>query len=173
MRLNRHIVTVVAALAAAASLCHAAKREAVETAFRKLQNLVGEWQGKDQRGDLVKTRFEPIAASTAVMETLTMPGMDDMVTIYSVDLDSIALVHYCPTNNQPRMRAIPADQPVEQLTFTFMGARNLPNPSIGHEYKLVIQFGDEDHFTERWTWRRAGKDSETVFRFVRVHSARK
>lgn len=173
VKLARHIVMAVAALTAAASLCHAGKRESAETAFHKLQNLVGEWQGKDERGDLVETRFAPIASSTAVMETLTMPGMDDMVTIYSVDLDSIVLMHYCPTNNQPRMRAIPTNEPVKELTFTFLGAGNLESLSIGHEYRLVIHFGDRDHLTERWTWRRAGKDSETIFHFVRVRSAQK
>lgn len=52
----------------------------------------------------MKSSFKTIASSTAVMETLAMSGMDEMVTLYSINGDTIALVHYCPTNNQPRMR---------------------------------------------------------------------
>lgn len=48
-----------------------------------------------------------------------------------------------------------------------MGATNLPNLAIGHEHKMVMQFQDKDHITEHWTWRRDGRDSETVYKFVR------
>ncbi len=101
------------------------------------------------------------------METLTLPGMEDMVTIYSQDGDGIALLHYCPTNNQPRMRAVPPSGDVKELVFAFEGAGNLRSLDVGHEHKLVIQFQDKDHITERWTWRSNGKDTEMVYRFAR------
>jgi hypothetical protein len=73
----------------------------------------------------VKSSFVPIASDTAVMETLTMQ-MDEMVTFYSKDRDSIVLMHYCPTNNQPRMRAVPSAEPITDLVFSFQDAENLP-----------------------------------------------
>jgi hypothetical protein len=142
-------------------------------AFQKLQALAGDWQGKDDSGKAVKSSFVPVAAGTAIMETLTMPEMDEMVTLYSKDRDSIVLMHYCPTNNQPRMRALPSAEPITELVFSFQGAGNLPDPAVGHEHKLVIRFDDEDHITERWTWQSKGKDTEMIFHLTRTHSARK
>ena len=135
--------------------------------FERLQSLAGDWVGTDDRGKAVKTSFKPIAGDTAVMETLAMSGMEEMVTIYSEDGDGIALLHYCPTNNQPRMRAPAPVGEVKELVFAFEGAGNLASPVEGHEHKLVIQFEDNDHITEHWTWRSNGKDIETVYRFAR------
>lgn len=121
----------------------------------------------------MKTSFKSIAGETAVMEMLTMPGMEEMVTIYSQDGDGIALLHYCPTNNQPRMRAVPGTGEVKELVFAFEGAGNLASPDEGHEHKLVIQFQDKDHIIEHWTWRSNGKDSEMVYRFARKNGQAK
>jgi hypothetical protein len=108
-----------------------------------------------------------MASNTAVMETLAMSGMDEMVSLYSVDQDSIALVHYCPTNNQPRMRATPDSDNVKDLVFEFQGAGNLKSPSAGHQHRLVIRFEDANHITETWTWRQDDKDTLLVFHLAR------
>jgi hypothetical protein len=159
----------VIALLVAFSICSSSAGAAsrASAAFQKLQSLAGAWEGKDDHGGAVKSEFKSIAGNTGVMDTLTALGMDEMVTLYSVDGDSILLLHYCPTNNQPRMRALPAAGDVKELVFSFQGASNLPSLAIGHENKLVMQFQDKNHITERWTWRKNGKDSETVFQLVR------
>jgi hypothetical protein len=135
--------------------------------FQKLQSLAGDWEGKDADGMVAKTKFEVVAAKTAVLETIAMPGMEEMLTMYSVDGDSIALVHYCPTGNQPRMRVTPTSSDPKELVFEFSGAGNLPSPEVGHQHKLVIQFEDANHITETWTWRSKGKDTPMVFHFAR------
>jgi hypothetical protein len=136
-------------------------------AFKKLQNLGGEWEGKDDHGMPAKTTFKVAVADTAVIETIAPAGMEEMVTLYSVDGDGIALVHYCPTNNQPRMRAVPAAADVKELTFAFQSATNLPSPTTGHQHQLVLHFDDADHITETWTWRQNGKDTPMEFHFAR------
>lgn len=139
-------------------------------AFKKLQSLAGNWEGKDDKGQPVRTNFKPIVSNTAMMETLAPSGMEDMVTVYSLDGDGIALVHFCPTNNQPRMRAVPASDDVKELAFEFKGASNLPSPNTGHQHHLVIQFEDENHIAETWTWRHEGMDMPMVFHFTRKKS---
>lgn len=136
-------------------------------AFKKLQSLSGEWEGKDDRGMPVKTTFKVLASGTAVMETLSPSGMEEMVTLYSMDGDGIALVHYCPTNNQPRMRVVPASDEVKELSFDFEGAGNLKSPSAGHQHHLVLRFEDPDHLTETWTWRQDNKDIPMLFHLSR------
>ena len=162
---------VVVTLTAIVWLSQASSGREANTAFRKLQSLAGDWEGKDEQGKQVKSSFVSIASETAVMETLTMPEMHDMVTLYSLDVDSIVLMHYCPTNNQPRMRAIPAAGPIKELVFSFQDAGNLPDLATGHEHKLVIQFKDQNHIIERWTWRHDGNDTDMVFDLVRKRSS--
>lgn len=141
--------------------------------FQKLQALAGDWEGRDDAGNTVKTKFELVAGNTAVMETLTMSGMEQMLTLYTVDRDGIALVHYCPTNNQPRMRAVPSSAAAKELVFSFQGATNLPDPSIGHEQKLVLQFTAADQIVEHWTWRKNGKDAEMIYSFTRSQTRKR
>src|ERR1041385_8695407 len=75
-----------------------------ESAFKKLQSLAGQWEGKDAHGMAAKTSFEALASGTAVMEKLAASGMEEMITLYSMDRDGIALVHYCP-HEQPTPRS--------------------------------------------------------------------
>ena len=138
-----------------------------EAAFKKLQSLAGEWEGQDEHGMAARTNFQLLAANTAVMETLSPSGMDEMVTLYSMDNDGIALVHYCPTNNQPRLRVVPQSDDVKELSFDFQGAANLKSPSTGHQHHLLLRFIDDHHIAEAWTWREDGKDTPMSFRFSR------
>src|ERR1700674_2415295 len=148
MRMKSYFfLAVILAVADAGSGAIPASSKAA-TAFEKLKTLVGDWQGKDGKGEQAKTSFKLVAGNTAVSETLEMSGMDEMLTLYSIDGDTIALLHYCPTNNQPRMRSIPEAGDIKQLVFSYLGAGNLPSIAVGHEHKLVIQFEDKDHITE-------------------------
>jgi hypothetical protein len=136
-------------------------------AFKKLQSLAGDWEGKDEKGQPVKTNFKAIVSNTGILETLSPSGMEEMVTVYSLDGDGIALIHFCPTNNQPRMRAVPAADEIKELAFDFQGAGNLPSPAAGHQHHLVFRFEDADHITETWTWRQNGMDMPMVFHLAR------
>ncbi len=136
-------------------------------AFKKLQSLAGNWVGKDAHGMPAKTNFKVFVSGTAVMETLSPSDMEEMVTLYSIDGDGIALVHYCPTNNQPRMRVVPDSDDIKELSFDFEGAGNLKSPSTGHQHHLVIRFDGADHITETWTWRQGDKDIPMLFHFTR------
>jgi len=136
-------------------------------AYKKLGTLAGDWVGKDEQGEEVKSNFRLAIANTVVMETLNASGMEEMLTLYSIDGDGISLLHYCPTNNQPHMRAVPSSGDVKQLTFSFLTAGNLPSIAVGHEHKMVLDFEDRDHITERWTWQKNGKDTDMVYHLAR------
>jgi hypothetical protein len=162
----RKCVSVLAILAALAAKSVLAAPHS-DAAFKKLRALAGEWAGTDDKHQPVKTNFKTIVSNTAVMETLSPSGMEEMVTVYSLDGNGIALVHFCPTNNQPRMRAVPGSDEVKELAFDFQGASNLPSPNTGHQHHLVIRFEDEDHITEIWTWRHDGMDMPMIFHLTR------
>lgn len=164
---SRWLLALVLVFAAAIPILAAAHSAA---AFKKLQSLAGDWEGKDEHGMAAKTSFKVLASDTAVMETLSPSGMEEMITLYSIDHDGIALVHYCPTNNQPRMRVVPASDDVKELSFDFQGAGNLASPSAGHQHHLVLRFDDANHITETWTWRQNSKDMPMVFHLARKKS---
>ena len=136
-------------------------------AFQTLQTLVGEWQGRDQQGNEVKSTFKLMVSNTVVMEALDAAGMEEMLTLYSIDGDGISLLHYCPTNNQPHMRAVPTSGIIKQLRFSFRDAGNLPDINIGHEHAMLLEFEDKDHVVESWTWRRNGKDTQVIYHLAR------
>jgi hypothetical protein len=164
LKLPRLLLLILLILIAIAPLFAATNSVA---AFKKIQLLAGNWDGKDDKGQPVKTNFKSIVSGTAVMETLAPTGMEDMVTVYSLDGDGIALIHFCPTNNQPRMRVIPATSDPKELAFDFVSAGNLPSSATGHQHHLLIRFEDADHITETWTWRQDNMDMPMVFRLAR------
>lgn len=162
--LRRFLLSAVFALAYVRGLPAAPHSAAV---FKRLEALAGDWEGKDEHGMAVKTTFKVVVSDTAVMETISPSGMEEMMTVYSVDRDGISLVHYCPTNNQPHMRVVPASADVKELSFDFLDAGNLPSANAGHQHHLVLSLEDADHITETWTWRSNGKDTPMVFHLTR------
>jgi len=70
-------------------------------AFQKVKSLAGTWEGKDAAGMAAKSKFEVVVNGTTVLETLSMSGTEDMLSVYSVDGDSVVLVHYCPPTTSP------------------------------------------------------------------------
>ena len=141
-----------------------------EVVFKKMQSLAGDWVGTDEHGMQVKSTFKLIVSDTTIMETLAMTDMEEMVTFYHLDGNAITLIHYCPTNNQPRMRAIPAAADTNELVFEFEGAANLPSLAIGHQHKLTLHFDDLTHITETWVWRKDGRDTPMVLHLTRKKS---
>lgn len=139
----------------------------VQSAFKKMALLQGDWEGKDADGKPVHTTFKPMISGTTLLETLSPSGMEEMLSLYSVDGNGIQLAHYCPTNNQPRMRAIPSGADPKELDFQFTGAANLPDISVGHQHRMQLQFEDADHITETWTWRHGNHDMPMVFHLTR------
>ncbi len=168
---QRSLVLVLLAVAILAPSLFASSGNFATDAFRKLQSLEGDWQGQTQQGEPVKSYISAIASHTAVMETVSVGG-EEMVSLYSVNANSILLIHYCASNHQPRMRAVPPSSAVQELVFSFEAAENLPSPAVGHERRLVIEFQDSDHITERWTWCHDGKDTDMVFHLSCVHFSR-
>jgi hypothetical protein len=165
--MNRTGVLVCTAVMLASSLRAQPQHNFAPEAYKKLQSLAGDWVGKDDQGEEVKTNFKPAISNTVLMETLNAAGMEEMLTLYSLDGEGIALLHYCPTGNQPHMRALPTSGDVKELTFSFLSAGNLPSLAVGHEHKMVLDFEDKDHITEHWTWRKNGKDMEMVYHLAR------
>lgn len=134
--------------------------------FGRLKTLVGEWEGAAENGHSVRASYRLVSNGTAILETLH-PAGEEMVTVYYRNGDHLMLTHYCSEGNQPRMRTTATPGPDQALDFSFVDVTNLDNAAEGHMRSLVVSFKDDDHFTQKWTWREKGRDKIEVFRFTR------
>jgi hypothetical protein len=143
---------------------------ATTPAWEKLKSLVGEWEGTVAHGEStmpVKISYTLVSSGNSLMERLTTPDGEDMVTMYHPDGSRIMMTHYCASGNQPRMRAEPPTGDVKSLAFSFVDATNLASPQAEHMRNLVVRFQDADHFTQEWTHRKAGKEETGIFKYAR------
>ena len=108
-----------------------------------------------------------VSDNSALLERLAMGGESEMVTIYHPDGDHLMMTHYCSAHNQPRMRSQTVTAESKHITFDFVDVTNLSAFDAGHMRKLVVMFGDKDHFTQEWTWREKGKETTVVIHFER------
>ena len=135
--------------------------------FEKMKSLVGKWKGTSIDKKPATVTYTLVSDSSALMERLGMGGDSEMVTMYHPDGDHLMMTHYCSAHNQPRMRSKTAAFGGESITLDLVDVTNLSAPDAGHMKKLVITFGDKDHFTQEWTWNEKGKDNAVVIRFER------
>jgi len=131
----------------------------------RFKSMVGTWQGKSPSGQVYEVNYRLAAGGTAVMADMHMVD-DEMVSMYYIDGDQLLMTHFCPTNNQPRMKAAISPD-LAMVTFDFLDATNLPGPQTGHMHRAVFVFSDSGHYTEEWTWKHEGKDSKMYFEMQR------
>ena len=132
----------------------------------RFKSMVGAWQGKSPSGGTSEVTYHLAAGGTAVMADMHMAD-EDMVSMYYVDGDQLLMTHFCPSNNQPRMKAVISPD-LNTVTFDFLDATNLPGPQTGHMHRAVFLFSaDSTHYSEEWTWKQEGKDHKMYFEMER------
>ena len=152
-------------------VCRARRPQAQPmSGFDQLKSLVGTWEARESQGKTVTNTIRLVSNGTALKETIQSAEDDQMVTLYTPNGKGLAMTHYCAAGNQPRMEAPAATGDQKELEFSLTGVTNLANPNAGHMRHLLIQVADEDHFTEKWTWRENGKDLVHTIHFKRTKS---
>ena len=136
-----------------------------QKALDRFKSMAGRWQGKAANGDTAEVTYRLQAGGTAVMADMDLAG-DKMMSMYYVSGDDLLMTHFCPSNNQPRMKAdISPD--LNTVSFDFMDATNMKGPDAGHMHRAVFLFSDADHYTEEWTWKQKGKATPMRFEMQR------
>lgn len=133
--------------------------------LERFKSMVGTWEGKSPTGDTSEVTYQLEAGGTTVMADMRMSS-ESMVSMYYVDGNQLLMTHFCPSNNQPRMRAIISPD-LKTVTFDFLGATNLAGPQAGHMHRAVFLFSDAEHYTEEWTWKKGDKDLKFHFEMQR------
>ena len=136
-----------------------------QKALDRFKSMVGTWTGKSPQGQSSTVAYQLIAGGTSVMADIKM-GDEVMTSMFYVDHNQLLMTHFCPSNNQPRMKATISPDG-KSVTFDFMDATNLASPEAGHMHRAVYVFVDPDHYSEDWTWKHEGKDSHFRFEMTR------
>ena len=138
-----------------------------EAAFKQLTSLVGEWEGV-QDGAPIKVRYTITANRSALMEQMQPDSADAMITMYTVDGRRLIATHYCSAGNQPQMvTQTVGDLERQGLTFSLARVTGMKTSDDWHNTGLTLTQQDEDHITQRWTYRYRGKSGTNVFHFTR------
>jgi len=131
----------------------------------RFKAMAGNWEGKTAKGEPVQDTYSLTAGGTTVMGENKM-GHEDMLSLFYVDGDHLMMTHFCPSGNQPRMRATISSD-LKTVSFDFLDATNLPNPQTGHMHRAIYTFSDVSHYSEEWTWMENGKGTTFSFEMHR------
>jgi hypothetical protein len=132
-----------------------------QKALDRFKSMVGTWTGKSAQGQPSEVTYRLMAGGTSVMAESVM-GDEAMTSLFYVDGDRLLMTHFCPSNNQPRMKATISPDG-KTVSFDFLDATNLASAQAGHMHRAVYLFVDRDHYSEDWTWKSEGKDAHFQF----------
>jgi hypothetical protein len=134
-----------------------------------LKKLVGTWQGNAQMGGKtvpVTITYVSTAGGSAIVEHLFPGTPHEMMSVYTVEGDGVAMTHYCALGNHPKMTLKKSD--AHSLSFEASGANGLRSPSELHMHAMTVSWTDGDHIRETWTSFADGQPKEEkVFELAR------
>jgi hypothetical protein len=161
---------VIAALfLAAQSVASGQSAAPAAQAFDRLKALEGDWIDVDgtfgQKGKVAVT-YRVTGAGHTVVETFPVGTKEEMVTVYHLDGDEVALTHYCTSNTQPRMTSRGLQG--TRLVFDFAGGANIDATRTSHMHAAAIEFVGADEIKGTWhNWSGGKPDHSATFRVVR------
>jgi hypothetical protein len=166
-------VSALLALSATAADKTAAKTASKNGPFEKIKALSGEWEVKHEGGDHGEhggtITYKITAGGSAVLETLFGGTDHEMVTMYYMEGDQLALTHYCMLHNRPHMHAQKQSSPAK-IVFECNDDHedNAKIENEDHMHKATFNFVDADHLKTEWVLYKDGKpDSTHSFELVR------
>jgi hypothetical protein len=179
------LVSVIAwSLLAGAEDKPAAIRSAAQPAFERIKALSGEWQimpAKDEKGNSTDEHephsgtvtYKVTAGGSAVLETMFGGTDHEMVTMYYVDGDDLALTHYCMLHNRPKMRAEKRSS-LDKIVFKCQEEENAKIESEDHMHAATFTFVNADHLKTEWVLYKEGQpDSTHSFELARKKNKKK
>jgi hypothetical protein len=136
-------------------------------AFEQLKSLAGTWEASNDQKNHSTVVYEIVSAGSVVMERLQPATETEMVTMYSLEGNSLVVTHYCSMGNQPTMQTGPLSAATGKYDFHFVRIAGTKTPDEGHMVSLTLTMPDKNHLTQTWTFEDHGKTNTKVFNFTR------
>jgi len=156
------VISAIALLLAPTALL---AQSGAQQALDRFKAMAGAWEGKSPTGDTSEVTYRPQAEGAAVMAEMNMAS-EAMTSMFYVDGDQLLMTHFCPSHNQPRMKATISPD-AKTVSFDFLDATNLAGPQAGHMHRVVYMFFDADHYSEEWTWKKGDKETRMHYEMQR------
>lgn len=162
--MNAKLILLASSLALTAA---AAEPITPRAAFAQLQTLVGEWEGKTEKGRALKVSYRLTANNTVLIETWTLGPTRESLTLYHMDNESLIATHYCPVGNQPRLRFKEGGS-ASVFVFEFVSATNLPKPEAAHQHRFEMELLQPNSFARSETYLENGKGEPERIVYSRI-----
>jgi hypothetical protein len=168
MREFRNCVVVVITAAALGFIAKAdekpvSKGSAHQAGFEKIKALSGQWEvtsSPSDHGHGGTVSYKVTAGGSAVLETLFGGTDHEMVTLYYMEGDNLALTHYCMLHNRPHMRAERQSSP-DKIVFKCLEGEDSKIDAEDHMHQATFKFVDADHLKTEWVLYKDGKPDST------------
>jgi hypothetical protein len=149
----------------------AAKGNNKQSAFEKIKALSGEWEVTQGAGEHAghggTVTYKVTAGGSVVLETLFGGTDHEMITLYYMEGDDLALTHYCMLHNRPHMRA-ERKSSADKIVFKCPDGEDTRLEAEDHMHQATFKFVDPDHLKTEWVLYKGGKaDSTHSFDLVR------
>ena len=125
-------------------------------------------EGTAKADDATKVETVPIeyavtSGGHALQEKLHAGEQDEMVTMYYLDGEGLALIHFCSMGNRPHMRLDLARSTRDDLRFEWDGtATDIDPKKDSHIHNGRIHFVDAETTECEWAFWVGGKESHRV-----------
>ena len=130
---------------------HAAPSADGRELFERLGKLAGTWSGTTSNGKTQHVNFRSTAAGSVLVETWTLGGGRESMTLYALDGERLLVTHYCPQGNQPRLQYTGMDD-AGRAQFRFVDGTNLHVPGRSHQQAFWLHFDGERQFSRAETY---------------------
>ena len=128
--------------------------------FEKIKSLEGDWYLFDkpkmlQYGSLDKPfiKYQITSAGNAVVEKLFFNQEREMTTVYYMNIDELAITHYCSLGNQPYFVAN-SDDNISNISFNFIKASNMISKNDAHIHTHSLEIISDKEIVGHWgTWK--------------------
>src|SRR2546422_6220871 len=130
----------------------AGKGGAKNSGFERIKALSGVWDvtgGEEHGGPGGAVTYRVTAGGSAVLETLFGGTPHEMVTLYYMEGDDLAMTHYCMLQNRPHMRA-ERGSGADKIVFKCEGGDNAKIEAEDHMHQATFKFVDADHVKTEW-----------------------
>jgi hypothetical protein len=134
--------------------------------FAAVAALEGRWQLESPEGPAF-IEFALTAGGSAVRETMFPGTPHEMVNMYTLDGNGLAMTHYCAAGNQPHMRADALEG--GRLAFRTTGVSDLKAADEHYMGAMTLVLVDADHVEQHWVSLNAADSGHMpVFALTRV-----
>ena len=153
------LLAAIGSLAACAAPGRVDDATFVQQAFARMKTLEGRYEA--QVAGLTATvpvTYETISAGHALLERIHAGEAMDMASVYYLEGEDLAMVHYCGIGNRPHLRLDRDRSTRDDLLFAWDGGATDIDPSKDpHIHQGRFKFLDADTVDAEWSFWKDGK----------------